>query len=446
MDYGHPLEFGTFITPANNPPEAAVELAQLSEAARLRPGHLPGPPVPAAVSGHLDADDLGGRADRAHPDRAATCSTCRCARRPCWPRAAASLDLLSGGRFDLGARRRRLLGRDGGDGRARRLTPGEAVDALGEAIDVIRGDLGRGERTPLRLRRRALPRRRRQARARAGARHPDLARRLQAADAAADRPRRRTAGCRRWPTSSRAICPAGNAIIDEAAADGRAGSAGDPPAAQRLRAVRPASGRDSSRAAASSGSSELLPLVARGRRRHLHPRLGRSRRRCSSFARGGRAGAARGGGRRARRRRCRPTGRVRSAAVRGQRRDGIDYDALPASLRTGAVEPGDPAYARVRSTYMRGGAPGLVLQADGSPAEVVEALALRPRRSRRAAGHPQRRARHQRPVHQRRRHRDRPVPDERRSRCSTRRPGGSGSSRARAGRMSPPRWRRTAGR
>jgi alkanesulfonate monooxygenase SsuD/methylene tetrahydromethanopterin reductase-like flavin-dependent oxidoreductase (luciferase family) len=31
VDYGHPLEFGTFITPVNNPPRAAVARAQLSE-------------------------------------------------------------------------------------------------------------------------------------------------------------------------------------------------------------------------------------------------------------------------------------------------------------------------------------------------------------------------------------------------------------------------------
>ncbi|GAA3165538.1 hypothetical protein GCM10020001_108270 [Nonomuraea salmonea] len=53
-------------------------------------------------------------------------------------RAAASLDLLSHGRFELG------LGA-GGFWDAieamggRRLSPGQAVDALGEAIDVIRG-------------------------------------------------------------------------------------------------------------------------------------------------------------------------------------------------------------------------------------------------------------------------------------------------------------------
>ena len=61
--------------------------------------------------------------------------------------------------------------------------------------------------------------------------------------------------------------------------------------------------------------------------------------------------------------------------MRGQRRFGIDYDALPVSLAAGAVEPGDARYSRVRSTYLRGGSPGLVLQV-GSTAEVVDALAF----------------------------------------------------------------------
>ena len=56
--------------------------------------------------------------------------------------------------------------------------------------------------------------------------------------------------------------------------------------------------------------------------------------------------------------------RIRRAAVRAKRHPGIDYDAVPASLTHTAVEPGDPAYGRVKSTYMRGGAPGLVLRPD----------------------------------------------------------------------------------
>ena len=61
--------------------------------------------------------------------------------------------------------------------------------------------------------------------------------------------------------------------------------------------------------------------------------------------------------------------------MRAKRRDGIDYDALPEALAAKAIEPGDAGYARVKSTYMRGGSPGLVLQPTTAD-EVVEALAF----------------------------------------------------------------------
>lgn len=51
---------------------------------------------------------------------------------------------------------------------------------------------------------------------------------------------------------------------------------------------------------------------------------------------------------------------IRPAAALALRADGIDYDGVPASLT--AVEPGDTRYSRVRSTYLRGGSPGIVLR------------------------------------------------------------------------------------
>ncbi|WP_043625624.1 LLM class flavin-dependent oxidoreductase [Nonomuraea candida] len=62
-----------------------------------------------------------------------------------------------------------------------------------------------------------------------------------------------------------------------------------------------------------------------------------------------------------------------SLFVRRHRREGIDYDAVPAALAGTAIEPGDAGFARVRSTYMRGGSPGLVLR-PGTPEEVGQAV------------------------------------------------------------------------
>ncbi|WP_430645057.1 FAD-binding oxidoreductase [Agromyces sp. GXS1127] len=65
----------------------------------------------------------------------------------------------------------------------------------------------------------------------------------------------------------------------------------------------------------------------------------------------------------------------RSAEVRARRVARIDYDGVPDSLAATAVEPGDRAHRSVASTYLRGGAPGLVLRPT-TPAEVADALAF----------------------------------------------------------------------
>jgi len=74
-----------------------------------------------------------------------------------------------------------------------------------------------------------------------------------------------------------------------------------------------------------------------------------------------------------------------------QRKPGIDYDGVPKSLAGRAVEPGDPGYRALSSTYLRGGAPGLVLR-PRTPAEVAAALAFARRHTHvplgiRSAGH-----------------------------------------------------------
>ncbi|WP_121701556.1 LLM class flavin-dependent oxidoreductase, partial [Streptomyces sp. E5N298] len=82
--------------------------------------------------------------------------------------------------------------------------------------------------------------------------------------------------------------------------------------------------------------------------------------------------------------------RVRRSAVRARRRPGIDYEGAPPEMAE-VVEPGDPAYAQLRSGYLRGGAPGIILRAAMNE-QVTQALAFARRHpgvalSRRSAGH-----------------------------------------------------------
>ncbi|KAE8765769.1 LLM class flavin-dependent oxidoreductase [Georgenia thermotolerans] len=136
-DYGHDLLFGSFITPTNAAPQRAVELAQLSERAGLDLVTFQDHPYQPAF---LDTWTLLGYvAARTERIRLAGNVLNLPLRPPAvLARAAASLDRLSGGRLELG------LGAGGfWDAIAamggRRLTPGQSVDALSEAIDVIRG-------------------------------------------------------------------------------------------------------------------------------------------------------------------------------------------------------------------------------------------------------------------------------------------------------------------
>ncbi|QSN53250.1 FAD/FMN-dependent dehydrogenase [Mycobacteroides abscessus subsp. abscessus] len=57
-----------------------------------------------------------------------------------------------------------------------------------------------------------------------------------------------------------------------------------------------------------------------------------------------------------------PPAEPRPRWVLDQRRDRISYESVPASLVQDAIEPGDVDYARVRSTRMRGGSPGIILR------------------------------------------------------------------------------------
>src|SRR2546430_9747254 len=144
-DYGHPLFFGTFITPINGPAKQPVELAVLAEDLGFDLVTFQDHPYQSAF---LDTWTLlawvAARTERVH----ISANVLNLPLRPpaVMARAAASLDLLSGGRFDLG------LGAGGfwdgvGAMGGRRLTPGQAVEALSEAIEVIRGLWDQGDRS-----------------------------------------------------------------------------------------------------------------------------------------------------------------------------------------------------------------------------------------------------------------------------------------------------------
>src|SRR5690606_18132392 len=136
-DYGHDLLFGSFITPTSASPERVVALTRASEAAGLDLATFQDHPYqPAFLDTWTLLSYVAARTERI---RLAPNVANVPARPPAvLARAAASLDLLSGGRVELGLGAGGFwdaLEAMGGT----RLTPGQSVVALGEAIDVIRG-------------------------------------------------------------------------------------------------------------------------------------------------------------------------------------------------------------------------------------------------------------------------------------------------------------------
>jgi alkanesulfonate monooxygenase SsuD/methylene tetrahydromethanopterin reductase-like flavin-dependent oxidoreductase (luciferase family) len=135
-DYGHELQFGIFITPAADQARAVVELSKLAEVVGLDLVTFQDHPYQARF---LDTWTLLSVI-------AAQTSTVRVApnvanlplRQPVvLARSVASLDILSGGRVELGLGAGAFwdaIAAAGGP----KLTPGQGVDALAEAIEVIR--------------------------------------------------------------------------------------------------------------------------------------------------------------------------------------------------------------------------------------------------------------------------------------------------------------------
>src|SRR5919197_3538962 len=135
-DYGHELTFGTFVTPQDQRPQDVVALAQLTEQAGLdlvtfqdhpyQPAFLDTWTLLSYVAPKTERVRVSGNVINLPLRQPAVLA-----------RAAASLDLLSGGRFELGLGAGAFWDAIEAMGGANR-SKGGAVAALSEAIDIIR--------------------------------------------------------------------------------------------------------------------------------------------------------------------------------------------------------------------------------------------------------------------------------------------------------------------
>jgi alkanesulfonate monooxygenase SsuD/methylene tetrahydromethanopterin reductase-like flavin-dependent oxidoreductase (luciferase family) len=356
-DYGHDLVFGTFLTPQNAEPHAPVALAGLSERAGLdlvtfqdhpyQPAFLDTWTLLCYVAASTERIKISGNVINLPLRPPALLA-----------RQAASLDLMSGGRFELGLGAGAFWDAIEAMGGPRR-SPAEAVAGLSEAIDIIRATWDTGRRGGIFADGAHY-------RIRGAKRGPEPAhdvsiwlgvlgpRMLRLTGEKADG----------WLPSLPYLKPGdlerGNAIIDQAAA-----AAGrDPREIRRLLNITPdkATVGDLLPFALRDGVSVFIlasddPRAIQAWGEEVAPALR------EAVARERQAAGT-------------PAGEVvRGPKALALRRDGIAYDALPPALKVTAVEPGDKTYPQVRSTYVRSGAPGLVLR-PGTAAEVAEALAF----------------------------------------------------------------------
>src|SRR5688572_23885424 len=135
-DYGHDVLFGTFITPSAAQPEQTVALAQATEQAGLDLATFQDHPYqPAFLDTWTLLSYVAAVTERVH--LAANVTNLPLRPPAVLARAAASLDLLSGGRAALGLGAGAFWEAIVAMGGPRR-TGGEAVAALREAIEIIR--------------------------------------------------------------------------------------------------------------------------------------------------------------------------------------------------------------------------------------------------------------------------------------------------------------------
>ncbi|WP_411720729.1 LLM class flavin-dependent oxidoreductase, partial [Mycetocola sp.] len=364
MNYGHLLEFGTLIKPVNQPPETAVDRARLSELLGYdivtvqdnpdQPEFLDTWTLMSWLAGHTDRIRIAPNVSNT-PMRTPAVAA----------RASASLDLLSSGRFNL------ALGAgaswDALEARAvDRLTPAESAEALEEAIDIIR-DIWSPDRGPVRYVGDYY-------RVEGAQRGPEPAHDIPIWLGGLEPHMLRLIGRKAdgWLQSIRDMKPgqlrAANRVIDDAAVEaGR-----DPREIRRLVNI---SGRfQASRTGFLVGPSQqwvddLLPLVVEDGVGTfiLRPDDPATMQQFAEEVIPALRNAAH---------RALPGGfnnaNIRRATVRARRTPGIAYDQVPTSLTDRVIEPGDVGYGSVRSTYLRGGSPGLVIRPRHT-AEVVDA-------------------------------------------------------------------------
>jgi alkanesulfonate monooxygenase SsuD/methylene tetrahydromethanopterin reductase-like flavin-dependent oxidoreductase (luciferase family) len=149
-DYGHDLLFGTFVTPTNHPVHQAVEQAVIADRAGLDLVTFQDHPyVPKFHDTSTLLAYAAARTERIHLSANVT-------NLPLRPpavlaRATATLDLLSGGRIELGIGAGAFWDGVAGMGGPRR-SPGESIEALEEAIAIIRGIWNTSDRSVLTIR------------------------------------------------------------------------------------------------------------------------------------------------------------------------------------------------------------------------------------------------------------------------------------------------------
>jgi hemerythrin-like domain-containing protein len=148
-DYRHDLQFGVFITPVADQAQAVLELSRLADVVGLDIVGFQDHPYQASF---LDTWTLLSVVAAETTNVRVAPNVANLPLRPpvVLARSAASLDILSGGRVELGLGAGAFwdaIAANGGP----RLTPGQGVDALAEAIDIIRA-IWSAERRPVRHR------------------------------------------------------------------------------------------------------------------------------------------------------------------------------------------------------------------------------------------------------------------------------------------------------